>query len=246
MHEQHILMAQTNMMYRCYNIIFIIVILLPSFILPVVVIAIDRSDGERRNTTTSTHTPDVAAASSSSSSSSLFERHEEIIKLQEEREVILKHSNNNNNNPTTMMNMTLNMTLCGDKCENYENNCKSYITPINVCYSSSILFPNDISWSGKDIHDTIICQTLIRNIYDTENGTCRRQDDNDDNKFLIPLNECVGPFGLPRPWGTFRLAIRNNDEDKDGDDSNADLSTTKLLCDDGDTRGDDNMSSSYT
>jgi hypothetical protein len=198
----------------------------------VVVIAIDRSDGERRNTTTSTYTPDVASSSSSSS----FERHEEIIKLQKERKIIIKHSNNNNNNS-----MMLNMTLCGGKCDN--ENCKSYITPINSCYSSSILFPNDISWSGKDIYDTIICQTLIRNIYDTENGTCRRQDDNDSNKFLIPLNECVGPFGLPRPWGTFRLAIRNNnDEDEE---HNADISTNLLLCDDGDNTGggDDNMSS---
>ena len=228
------------MMYRCYNIISIIIILLTSFILPVVVIAIDRSDGERRNTTTSTHTPDVAL-SSSLERNAQQRRHEEIVELQKEKKVILKHSNNNNsNNSTMMMNMMLNMTLCSDKCENYEN-CKSYITPINVCYSSSILFPNDISWSGKDIHDTIICQTLIRNIYDTDNGTCRRQDDNNDNKFLIPLNECVGPFGVPRPWGTFRLAIRNNDEDKDGDyHSNADLLTTKLLCDDdGDTRGEE-------
>ncbi|MGK3746860.1 MAG: hypothetical protein ACI8RD_001123 [Bacillariaceae sp.] len=219
-------------MYRCYNIISIIIILLTSFILPVVVIAIDRSDGERRNTTTSTYTPDVASSSSSSS----FERHEEIIKLQKERKIIIKHNNNNNNNS-----MMLNMTLCGGKCDN--ENCKSYITPINSCYSSSILFPNDISWSGKDIYDTIICQTLIRNIYDTENGTCRRQDDNDSNKFLIPLNECVGPFGLPRPWGTFRLAIRNNnDEDEE---HNADISTNLLLCDDGDNTGggDDNMSS---
>ena len=228
-------MAQTNMMYRCYNIISIIIILLTSFILPVVVIAIDRSDGERRNTTTSTHTPDVAL-SSSLERNAQQRRHEGIVKLQKEKEVILKHSNNNSNKSTMMMNRMLNMTLCSDKCENYEN-CKSYITPINVCYSSSILFPNDISWSGKDIHDTIICQTLIRNIYDTDNGTCRRQDDNNDNKFLIPLNECVGPFGVPRPWGTFRLAIRNNDEDKDGDyHSNADLLTTKLLCDDGEIR----------
>ena len=221
------------MMYRCSNIISIIIILLTSFILPVVVRAIDRSDGERRNTTTSTHTPDVAL-SSSLERNAQQRRHEEMVELQKGKEVKLKHSNNNSNKSTMMMNRMLNMTLCSDKCENYEN-CKSYITPINVCYSSSILFPNDISWSGKDIHDTIICQTLIRNIYDTDNGTCRRQDDNNDNKFLIPLNECVGPFGVPRPWGTFRLAIRNNDEDKDGDYySNADLLTTKLLCDDGD------------
>mmetsp|Transcript_16185 Transcript_16185/g.33395 ORF Transcript_16185/g.33395 Transcript_16185/m.33395 type:complete len:175 (-) Transcript_16185:81-605(-) len=100
----------------------------------------------------------------------------------------------------------LNMTLFVDKCAG--GNFKSYVTPINTCYSSSKLFPNDPSWSGKDVRDDIICQTLVRTIFDTENSTCLGAGDN----FEIPLNECVGPFGKPRPWGTFRLIQGENDK----------------------------------
>lgn len=102
----------------------------------------------------------------------------------------------------------LNMTLCVDKCAG--KNCKTYITPIDQCYSSSLLFPNDPSWSGKDLLDVIICetQTLVRIIFDTENGTCRGSS---EDKFRIPINECVGPFGEPRPWGTFSLIQGQNE-----------------------------------
>ena len=92
------------------------------------------------------------------------------------------------------------MTLCVDKCAG--KNCKTYITPMYMCYSSSLLFPNDPSWSGKDLRDGIICdsKTLVRTIFDTDDNTCRGTGDT----FHIPLNECVGPFGKPRPWGIFR------------------------------------------
>ena len=96
----------------------------------------------------------------------------------------------------------LNMTLCADKC--VDDNCIDYITPINECFSSTRLFPNDPSWSGKDVRDIISSQTqiLVRTIFDTENGTCYGSG---NDLFRIPLNECVGPFGRPRPWGIFRI-----------------------------------------
>jgi hypothetical protein len=95
----------------------------------------------------------------------------------------------------------LNMTLCVNKCAGEK--CKSYITPIDVCYSSSLLFPNDPSWSGNDFRDEVIgrTQTLFRTIFDTEDSTCRGASDT----FRIPLNKCVGPFGKPRPWGSFSI-----------------------------------------
>jgi hypothetical protein len=105
----------------------------------------------------------------------------------------------------------LNMTICVDKCAG--ESCKTYVTPIDQCYSSSLLFPNDPSWSGKDLRDVIICetQTLLRTIFDTENGTCRGgSSTTSEDKFRIPLNECVGPFGEPRPWGTFSLIQGQN------------------------------------
>lgn len=104
-------------------------------------------------------------------------------------------------------NKYLNMTLCLDKCAGED--CKTYITPLDVCYSSSLLFPNDPSWSGKDLRDAIVgqTQTLVRTIFDTEDGTCHGSDDG----FSIPLNECVGPFGKPRPWGIFGLTEGENE-----------------------------------
>ena len=94
----------------------------------------------------------------------------------------------------------LNMTLCVDQCS---LNCKSYLTPLSECYNSQILFPNDPSWSGYDVFDTVICQTLVRAIFKTSNGSCTAS--TSDDRFQIPMNECVGPFGKPRPWGMFSL-----------------------------------------
>ena len=95
----------------------------------------------------------------------------------------------------------LNMTLCTGKCV---GDCKSYITPVSECYNSGDLFPGDPNWSGLDVLDTVICQTLVRTIFQTSNGTCQFSDS--DDRFQIPLEECVGPFGKPRPWGTFTWA----------------------------------------
>ena len=30
-------------------------------------------------------------------------------------------------------------------------------------------------------------------------------DQNNDDYFILPFDECVGPFGEPRPWGKFTL-----------------------------------------
>jgi hypothetical protein len=118
----------------------------------------------------------------------------------------------------------LNMTLCVDECR---NDCKSYITPLSRCYNPQTLFPNDPSWSPNDVSDTVICQTLTRRIYSkSSNGTCRRHDDDDDDdQFVIPLNECVGPFGRPRPWGTFRLVPNHGNDD----DPTATTTTTRFV-----------------
>ena len=96
----------------------------------------------------------------------------------------------------------LNMTLCADKCAG--ENCKTYFTPTEECYSAGQLFPNDPSWSRKDVHDAIIWhnQTLVRTIFESENGSCGGNED----VFQIPLNVCVGPFDKPRPWGSFCVA----------------------------------------
>ena len=173
-------------------------------ILAVCILAIDGTDDERNNRTTITRTHYQPAT--------LFDR-----PISDDNKIT-------HQTPQEEMTILLNMTLCSDKCAG--ENCKSYVTPINECYSSRLLFPNDPSWSGKDVHDAIaICQTqtLTRTIYDTDNSTCRDTVD----KFRIPLNECVGPFGKPRPWGSFHLIhqLNGNVTKIDGDGL-----SSSLLC----------------
>jgi hypothetical protein len=98
----------------------------------------------------------------------------------------------------------LNMTLCTGRCK---GDCVSYTTPLSTCYSPSSMYPDDPSWSEFDIWDMIqfdpqLGKALRRTIYPSQDGTCRDGEDPNDI-FLIPLDECVGPFGQPRPWGTF-------------------------------------------
>jgi len=121
----------------------------------------------------------------------------------------------------------VNLTLCEDKC--HSQGCQSYITPLDSCFSSGTLFPNDPSWSdGWDIFDTLITTTetkttptnpntihkneqetiLHRVIYSSKDGTCTTDRNSPPpDSFDIPWNVCVGPFGRPRPWGTFQFAV---------------------------------------
>ena len=111
----------------------------------------------------------------------------------------------------------LNMTLCQGKCR---NNCKTYLTPMSICYSPKILFPNDPSWSTSDVLDELLrddsvvvgnteessVQSFQRTIFsESKNTTCTTTKSIPNDVFTIPLNECVGPFDQPRPWGIFAL-----------------------------------------
>ena len=97
----------------------------------------------------------------------------------------------------------LNTTLCTDKCQ---SDCKSYTTPLNRCYNGQHLFPNDPSWSPFDLLDAVVCQTLVRTIFEaSSNSSC--QSSNADDHFSIPLDTCVGPFGKPRPWGILEAIV---------------------------------------
>lgn len=94
----------------------------------------------------------------------------------------------------------LETVLCVDKCT---TGCKAYTTTIGGCYNGQQLFPEDPSWSRFDIFDTLIDETTIqRSFFVTENGTCASQP---TDTFSLPLNECIGPFGDPRPWGRLLL-----------------------------------------
>jgi hypothetical protein len=99
----------------------------------------------------------------------------------------------------------LNMTLCNDFCK---NGCISYRTPLGTCYNPQEMFPGDPSWGDGDILDNKVTfsngqVTFQRTFYSSDDATCSTGTPPDAE--TLPLNECVGPFGAPRPWGIFEL-----------------------------------------
>jgi hypothetical protein len=97
--------------------------------------------------------------------------------------------------------------LCHNFCIFLKKTCVRYNTPVAICYNGQSLFPNDPSWGGFDVKDDVLDDhSFSRKFYNSEDGTCREQTD----EFTLPFNECIGPFGQPRPWGTFTL-IRTDD-----------------------------------
>eukprot|EP00580_Thalassiosira_gravida_P015392 CAMPEP_0201667566 /NCGR_PEP_ID=MMETSP0494-20130426/15616_1 /ASSEMBLY_ACC=CAM_ASM_000839 /TAXON_ID=420259 /ORGANISM="Thalassiosira gravida, Strain GMp14c1" /LENGTH=175 /DNA_ID=CAMNT_0048147597 /DNA_START=8 /DNA_END=535 /DNA_ORIENTATION=- len=94
--------------------------------------------------------------------------------------------------------------------------CKEYTTPLETCYNAQTLFPGDESWSDLDIYDTMMMRNLKRTFYESKDGSCGgREEEEDghnipqavdgDDTFILPIGDCVGPFGPPRPWGKFTL-----------------------------------------
>ena len=109
----------------------------------------------------------------------------------------------------------LRTTLCADKCE---SDCVIFDTPTDECFSAYQLFPNDDSesWSVFDIFDSVSNDLTFfqRTIYGSIDGSCGGLA---ADVFTIPLEECVGPFGPPRPWGNFSIVINSaskNDTNK--------------------------------
>ena len=95
------------------------------------------------------------------------------------------------------------MTLFGnksDQCAN-DNNPKTYSLPVDACFSPAILFPGDPQWGPSDIFDAYNASHVTRRFFSSTNGICA----NETSRIAIPLGECVGPFGRPRPWGQFAM-----------------------------------------
>ena len=93
-----------------------------------------------------------------------------------------------------------NMTLCGPTEPPCGVDCKSYSVPLSRCFSPSKIFPGDAQWGPFDIFDVCDGRRVSRSFYSSTDGSCRNRTDG----FVIPTNQCVGPFGKPRPWGTFQ------------------------------------------
>lgn len=83
------------------------------------------------------------------------------------------------------------------------------MTPLDECFNGQSLFPQDPSWGDVNILDVLWNkETLRRRMYSTSttrSGSSNCPNDAVSDDFMIPLNECVGPFGEPRPWGTFTV-----------------------------------------
>lgn len=91
------------------------------------------------------------------------------------------------------------MTVCADRCS---TNCKVYKVPLSVCFNPTVLWPGDKQWGDNDILD--LCHPskgkLNRTFFRTKDSSCHGYA---SDSYELPLRECVGPFGKPRPWGTF-------------------------------------------
>lgn len=86
-------------------------------------------------------------------------------------------------------------------------NSTVYLTPVFQCYNAqneSLL--NNNAFGKHDIFDEIVPNkhdpvALRRSFFKSSNGSCSGGVTDSFN--YLPLNECIGPFGSPRPWGVF-------------------------------------------
>ena len=65
-------------------------------------------------------------------------------------------------------------------------------------------------------------RSLKRQFFKSADGTCDGTSMEEDNSFILPFDDCVGPFGPPRPWGKFTLLLEtaeyySKEEEQDND-----------------------------
>ncbi|KAL3762517.1 hypothetical protein ACHAW5_008443 [Stephanodiscus triporus] len=111
-----------------------------------------------------------------------------------------------------------------DVADEGTSGCRAYTTPLNACYNARFLFPGDESWGDSDVFDEMIMGNIKRTFYRSGDGSCAGRGGegsgdamghNGDDSFVLPLDECVGPFGPPRPWGKFTLLFDRADRAED-------------------------------
>ena len=92
-----------------------------------------------------------------------------------------------------------NMTVCGPLLPTCSGDCKTYSVPLDHCFAPPKLFPGDPQWGNENILDHCNATHLSRSFFAEDDTACSRRTDG----FVVPVNECIGPFGVPRPWGIF-------------------------------------------
>jgi len=58
---------------------------------------------------------------------------------------------------------------------------------------------------AKAAVDIDYASSFKRTLFRSKDSSCREPTDEFDT---LPLNECIGPFGKPRPWGRFEIAAK--------------------------------------
>lgn len=127
------------------------------------------------------------------------------------------HDGDDHKNPKLATRVqTLLCDSCHDDATELTQGCVACITPLNTCYNAQVLFPNDDTWGNIDIYDTMIMRDVKRMFYQSTDGSCigRDKDDVVEDYFMLPLDECVGPFGPPKPWGKFTLLFDHDQVDE--------------------------------
>lgn len=99
---------------------------------------------------------------------------------------------------TVLLRTELYADFCDDVGASYETNLED-------CYNGASLF-NDEDWGDFDIFDAVASDdedifVLHRTFYDSNSSVCEHPVD----YYILPIDECVGPFGKPHPWGRFSL-----------------------------------------
>ena len=97
---------------------------------------------------------------------------------------------------------------CSSPSSNTDGNCscKTYVSPSDSCYNPKQLFDSDPQWGTSDIFDTCFGNQgtyyINRTFFASTDGTCSGSPTGNFSK-LPTGGLCVGPFGAPRPWGSF-------------------------------------------
>lgn len=155
---------------------------------------------------------------------------------EDERHVAVENHMSADRNSLAAENAQIQLTLCVDRCA---GDCISFRTPINECFNGQTLFPKERdAWGEFDVYDEVKIPSesksardelslerrgrhrpsFTRYFFGTLDSTCDVMNTFDGQidvsyateRYDLPFDECVGPFGAPRPWGKFELVYGDN------------------------------------
>jgi len=144
-------------------------------------------------------------------------------------EIVIKKEENFPSHPAQIR-----LVICSNRCS---EDCLTFNTPANKCFNGQNLFPNHAEvWGEYDVYDMVSLPkvegnephivdelntgrrgevTFTRYFFKTRDSSCDGHHFVDvskaTDKYVLPLQRCVGPFGPPRPWGTFEFITEHGE-----------------------------------